>query len=124
MLFVSRLGTGTLLPVTTAPDTPLRAHAMARADGSVNLVLANTHPSRDLVVVIELAEPAESVEELQLRAPSLDATSGFTFAGAGVTAEGEWAARPPLPFKFPDGGVRTVASELVHAGSAIIVHLR
>jgi hypothetical protein len=119
MLFVSRLGTGTMLPVTTPPDAPLRAHAVARADGTVSLVLANTHPARDLDVVIELAEPPRAAIEVVLRAPSLGATSGFTFADAGVTAEGEWAAEPPMPFEIA-GAVRAV----VRAGSAIIFQFR
>jgi hypothetical protein len=120
MLFVSRLGPGKLLPVTTHAEGPaLQAHAVALADGSVNLSLVDADPARDIDVTIDLGGPGKSAEVLALRAPSLGATSGFTFAGAGVTADGEWAAQPPAPLEITGSVVRAH----VPAGDAILVHV-
>jgi hypothetical protein len=121
MLYVSRLGPGTLLPATArAEGLALQAYAVALADGSLNVALVDMDAARDVDVTLDLGGPVKSAEVLALRAPSLSATSGFTFAGAGVTAEGEWAAQPQASLEVAGGVVRT----LVPAGSAILVHAR
>jgi hypothetical protein len=103
MLLASRLGTGTMLATT---------------DGSTNVVLVNKDATNGVNATVDIGVAATEADATYLLAPSLDATTGVTFAGAGVTAAGGWTPSPP----FALSRTGNVISVLVPAASAVIVH--
>jgi len=108
MLLVSQAGTGSMLATkASAGSLNFTAYSIAPGDGSTNLVLVNKDATTGVNASVDVGAPVTTASAVYLRAPSLTATTGVTFAGAGVTPGGVWSPHPPydLPVK---GNVITV----------------
>ncbi|MDP9000663.1 MAG: glycosyl hydrolase family 79 C-terminal domain-containing protein [Myxococcota bacterium] len=119
MLFVSHAGTGTMLATTaTAGNLNFSAYSILQSDGSTNVALVNKDTTNGVNASIDVGAPVTSASAMYLQAPSLTATSGVTFAGAGVTPAGVWNQSPPYSLS-KNGNVVTV---VVPPASAALVH--
>ena len=90
----------------------------ARSDlGCVTVV--NTDVARDADVVATVPAGVTTAAAAWLRARSVDARTGVTFAGSAVAADGAFTAAPPGPVPVTAGVARLV----VPPGSAVVLRL-
>jgi hypothetical protein len=121
MLLVTSAGIGNVLATTAQASTlNFTAYAVAQGDGSTNVVLNNKDATSAVGVSLTVAKAPASASAVFLEGPSLLATSGVTFAGAGISATGAWSPTPAwtLPVK---GGTITI---VVPPTSAALVHVQ
>ncbi len=92
------IGSGSLV-ATTPVDAPasLRVWAVRRPDATLAVVLVNTDGEAQVDLVIDLGAAIQSAAAQWLTGPSLDATTGVTFAGAAVGIDGSWEPAPAIP---------------------------
>jgi len=108
MLLVSQAGTGSMLATkASAGNLNFTAYSVAPGDLSTNIILVNKDATTGVNATIDVGAAVATASAVILQAPSLTATTGLTFAGAGVTPGGAWTPHSPydLPFK---GNVITV----------------
>jgi hypothetical protein len=100
----------------------LTAGAFLAPDGSVRLVLVDFAPSgaRPLRVRLDLPRSFRAGPVLRLTGPGLRATSGVTFGGSAVSAEGTWSPAAGLP--YVSGRPGSLALRMA-AGSAALLTL-
>jgi hypothetical protein len=126
MLFAHMLGTGQLLPVTTAAGSPalnLAAFALRSSAGGLRVLVENLSPYRAATGVRAGGTPATapgSATALTMNAPSLLATSGIRIQGAEVAADGTFKAGPPASVACPHGTCRLTLEPY----SAVLLTLR
>ncbi|MDP9036102.1 MAG: glycosyl hydrolase family 79 C-terminal domain-containing protein [Myxococcota bacterium] len=119
MLFVSRAGTGTMLGTTAAAgNMNFSAYSILQSDGSTNVALVNKDATTGISASVDIGAAVTSASAMLLQAPSLAATNGVTFAGAGVTPTGAWNANPP--YALPSKG--NIVTVVVPPASAVLVH--
>ncbi len=119
MLLVSRAGAGNMLATTArAGNLNFTGYSVLLADGSTNVILVNKDATNGVSAAVDVGASVTSADATYLQGPALTATSGVTFAGAGVTAAGNWAPNPPFALD-PSGNTVTV---LLPPASAVIVH--
>jgi hypothetical protein len=93
------------------------AHATLGADGKVRILLTNKDLSKGVVANLATGRTQGSV--VRLLAPSSDAKTGITFAGAAADAAGKWTAKASEPI----GGSGNAVTLALPAGSAAVVTL-
>ncbi|MDP9002845.1 MAG: hypothetical protein M3O46_22375, partial [Myxococcota bacterium] len=119
MLFVSRAGVGNMVAATaTAGALNFSAFAILLPDGSTNVALVNKDANSGVTAAVDVGAPVAAASAMYLQGPSLGATTGITFAGAGISAAGAWNPSPPYALATK-GAVVTV---LVPPASAALVH--
>jgi hypothetical protein len=119
MLFVSQAGTGSLLGTTASFGTlNVTAYTISQADGSTNVVIVNKDETNGLNASVDVGAAVTSANATYLQGPSLTSTTGVTFAGAGVSAAGDWTPNPP--YSLPTKG--NVVTVVVPPISAVLVH--
>jgi hypothetical protein len=121
MLLESRAGVGNMFATTaTAAALSFSGYSVSLADGSINVILVNKDAANGVEAAVDTGAAVTEADATYLQGPALDATTGVTFAGAGVTPAGGWAPKPP--FALATSG--NVATVLVPPASAVIVHAR
>jgi hypothetical protein len=121
MLLVSQAGTGSMLATkASAGNLNFTAYAVAPADGSTNVVLVNKDATNGVNASIDVGAAVTSASAVFLQAPSLDAKTGVTFAGAGVTPAGAWNPNPAYTLASKGN----VVSAVVPPGSAVLVRAK
>ncbi len=119
MLFLSRSGTGTLLGTTPSFGTlNVTAYSILQADGSINVVIVNHDQTSGLNASVDVGAAVTTANATYLQGPSLTATTGVTFAGAGVSATGDWTPNPP----YAQSVAGHVVTVVVPPISAVLVH--
>jgi hypothetical protein len=118
MLLVATAGQGEML-ATTSSGAVLGAYAIQQDDGAVNVVLVNRDGARGVTATVDLGGSVAGAAVVYLEGGALTATSGFTFAGAGVSASGGWARRPA--YRVPVMG--STARVALPPASAALVHV-
>jgi hypothetical protein len=121
MLLVALAGSGDMLPTTAkAGALDVSAYSIKQADGSLNIVLLNKDDTSSIQASVDVGAPATSGAAIYLQGGQLSATTGFTVAGAGVSATGAWNRRPAYALPV-SGNVVTVA---LPPASAALVHVK
>jgi hypothetical protein len=119
MLFISRAGTGTLLSTTPSFGTlNVTAYSILQSDGSTNVVIVNKDQTNGLNASVDVGAPVTTANALYLQGPSLTSTTGVTFAGAGVSATGDWTPNPAYALSAQGNAVTVVVPPI----SAVLVH--
>ena len=95
MLFFSRAAQGRLVASELKTDANFITHSVLGADGKLRVTLVNKDLTKPVVASIAAGAQFTKGQTLRLTAPSIDATSDVTFAGAAVNADGTWAAKTP-----------------------------
>jgi hypothetical protein len=111
--FGDRLGVG-----LDAAGVNLTAYA-TRRDGETMLAVINKDAARAAAVDVS-GIPLRSAEAWRLSAPALTATSGVTFGGATIGADGGWSGGKPEAVKV--SGAHALLD--VPAASAVVIRLR
>jgi hypothetical protein len=97
MLLVARAGTGPMLATTAkAGSLNFSAYTIEPSGGGINVVLVNKDATNGIHASIDTGAAVSSASVVYLQGPSLSATTGETFAGAGISAQGAWAPKPPF----------------------------
>ena len=117
MLAFKEAGRGRVLPTHVKCAANVTAHATLGADGKVRILLTNKDLSRSVVANLATGRTQGSV--VRLLAPSSDAKTGITFAGAAADAAGKWTAKASEPI----GGSGNAVTLALPAGSAAVVTL-
>jgi hypothetical protein len=117
MLAFKEAGRGRVLPTHVKCAANVTAHATLGADGKVRILLTNKDLSRSVVANLATGRTQGSV--VRLLAPSADAKTGITFAGAAADAAGKWTAKASEPM----GGSGNAVTLALPAGSAAVVTL-
>ena len=121
MLLVSQAGTGSMLATkASAGNLNFTAYSITPADGSTNIVLVNKDATSGVNASVDVGTAVTSASAVFLQAPSLDAKTGVTFAGAAVSAAGEW--NPSPPYTLASKG--TVVTVVVPPASAVLVRAK
>ncbi len=121
MLVFSLAGTGAMLGTqVSVPNVNFTAYAVKPGDGSTNVVLVNKDASNGVQASVDMGAAVGSASAIYLQAPSLDATSGITLGGAGVTPTGTWSPNPPYAVSSSGNNVAV----LVPPGSIALVHVK
>jgi hypothetical protein len=119
MLFISRAGTGTMLGTTaTFGSLNVTAYTISQSDGSTNVVIVNKDQTNGLNASVDVGVAVTSANALYLQGPSLTSTTGVTFAGAGVSAAGDWTPNPAYALATKGNVVTVVVPPI----SAVLVH--
>jgi hypothetical protein len=96
------------------------SYACANADGSTSVTLINKDDSRNFVFTIKLDKTAQNIATYRLLAPSVISTSGVTFAGSGINADGSFA-----PSTIEEKTINSKTFVItVPAGSAAVVMVK
>lgn len=117
MLAFKEAGRGKILPTTVKCAANMTAHATLGIDGKVHVLLTNKDLTKSIVAHLASGRAKGSVN--RLLAPSADAKTGITFAGASVDADGKWTAKTSELI----GGSGTDLTIALPAGSAAVVTL-
>ena len=117
MLAFKEAGRGRVLPTHVKCAANVTAHATLGADGKVRILLTNKDLSKGVVANLATGRTQGSV--VRLLAPSSDAKTGITFAGAAADAAGKWTAKASEPI----GGSGNAVTLALPAGSAAVVTL-
>jgi hypothetical protein len=94
-------------------------HSALGSDGTLRVVAINNEANTNVQVRITPGRTFRSAGTLRLTGPSLDATSGVTYAGAAVGSDGTWTPGTYSPV-YTTGGVYAVS---VPAASIAVVTL-
>jgi hypothetical protein len=103
MLFFSKAAQGRLVATEAKSDASLVAHAVLGADGKLRVTLVNKDLAKPITASVTVGAKFAKGEALRLTAPSVDATSDVTFAGATVNADGTWAPKTTEPLTVSAG---------------------
>jgi hypothetical protein len=121
LLFMSIAGNGKVLATTTsAGGLNFSTYAVASSDGSTSVVLVNKDTAKGVMASVNVGAPVASASAIYLMAPSLDATTGVTLAGAAIAPTGAWNPNPP----YAISAMGSVVEVLVPPASAALVHAR
>ena len=93
MLFFSRAAQGRLVASELKTDANFITHSVLGADGKLRVTLVNKDLTKPVAASIAAGAQFTKGQALRLTAPSIDATSDVTFAGAAVNADGTWAPK-------------------------------
>lgn len=93
MLFFSRAAQGRLVASECHTDADFITHCVLGADGKLRVTLVNKDLTKAVSASISAGTKFTKGQALRLTAPAVDATSGVTFAGAAVNADGTWAPK-------------------------------
>jgi len=93
MLFFSRAAQGRLVATEAKSDAHLIAHSVLGADGKLRVTLVNKDITKPIAASVTAGTAYTKGQVLRLIAPSVDATTDVTFAGATVNADGTWGPK-------------------------------
>lgn len=110
---------GTLVPAALG-STAYNCSAYACISGTTTYITLINKDAIDLSFNLQLVNPASSVQVARLTAPSITSTTGVTFAGSGVSADGTY--KQGVTEKYAISG-KTFAIN-VPAGSAAVLTLQ
>lgn len=98
LLLLAAVGAGPIRPASAQPtgDT-LRVHVVEQDPATLRVVLVNVSPTDEFVATVDCGTAVLTADAQRLTAPSLDATTGTTFAGATVGVDGSWSPLPAEP---------------------------
>jgi hypothetical protein len=119
MLLFHYAAQGQTIPVSVSTHSNVMVHAALASDGTLRIVAINNEAATNVQVRIAPGRTFRSAGTLRLAGPSLDATSGVTFAGTTVGSDGSWTPGTYSPV-FTSGGVYSVS---VPASSIAVVTL-
>jgi hypothetical protein len=120
MLAFARAGTGDLLKTRLEKtEANLMAYATKDEAGVLRIVLVNKDLARDATIEAALPAGYNAASAVRLAASFPESTEHATFAGAEVTADGEWTPNAPEKLTVAD---RKVTITILHA-SALVVEL-
>ncbi len=108
MLLFHNAAQGQTIPVTVTTHSNVMVHAALAADGTLRVVAINNEASTGVQVRIAPGRTFRSAGTLRMTGPSLDATSGVTYAGATVGSDGTWTPGTYSPV-YTSGGVYAVS---------------
>jgi hypothetical protein len=118
MLLVSHAGTGNMLATSAkAGSLNFSAYTIETSGGGTNVVLVNKDGASGIHASVDIGVAATQAIAVYLLGSSLEATTGQTFAGGGVTAQGEWTTKPPYVVPI----IGNVLNVLVPPASAVLV---
>jgi len=124
MLLVSRIGAGDMLSTAVVSSTnsvlPVRAYAIAGANGETSVVVVNSDASNGVNATVNVGAAVTSGAAIYLRGGSLTATSGITLGQGAVTSDGTWS--PAAPYTLAVTG--TTLAVPVPAASAVLITAR
>jgi hypothetical protein len=121
MLLVSHAGTGDMLATSAkAGSLDFSAYTIATSGGGTNLVLVNKDATSGIHASVDIGVAATQAIAVYLLGSSLAATSGQTFAGGGVTAQGGWTTKPPYSVPI----IGNVLDVSLPPASAVLVQAR
>jgi len=103
LLFFSKAAQGRLVATETKSDAKLIAHSVLGADGKLRVTLVNKDLAKPIAASITAGTAYTKGRVLRLTAPSVDATTDVTFAGATVNADGTWAPKTTEPLAVSAG---------------------
>jgi hypothetical protein len=103
MLFFSRAAQGRLVATEAKSDANLIAHGVLGADGKLRVTLVNKDLAKPIAASITVGATYTKGQVLRLTAPSVDATTDVTFAGASVNADGTWAPKTTKALNLSSG---------------------
>ena len=118
MLFFSRATQGRLVASELKTDANFITHSVLGADGKLRVTLVNKDLTKPVVASIAAGTQFTQGQALRLTAPSVDATSGVTFAGATVNADGTWAPKTPEALTLSAGNTTVT---LPPASAALLI---
>jgi len=84
---------GRIIPATIDADhsnNNCNVYACANADGTMSVTLINKETTKDFSFKVRLTKQASSIDVVRLTAPSVTSTTGITFAGKTVSADGNF----------------------------------
>ena len=119
MLLFHNAAQGQTIPVSVATHSNVMVHAALGPDGTLRVVAINNEAATNVQVRITPGRTFRSAGTLRLAGPSLDATSGVTYAGASVGSDGSWVPGTYAPV-YTTGSVYAVS---VPASSIAVVTL-
>lgn len=119
MLLFHNAAQGQTIPVSVTTHSNVMVHSTLAPDGTLRVVAINNEVNTNVQVRITPGRTFRSAGTLRLTGPSLDATSGITYAGAAVGADGTWTPGTYSPV-YTSGGVYAVS---VPASSIAVVTL-
>ncbi len=108
---------GTIIPTTISNPDYCSAYACAKADGTYTLTLVNKDEKNNYSFTVQLNKTASAIQVARLTAPSVTATTGTTFAGAIVNADGTFETKTTEQYSV--NGKSFVVN--MPAGSAAVV---
>jgi len=117
MLLFHQAGRGRVVPVECPPEESFSAHAVLGDDHRLRVVLNNKNQAQPLIVSVFIGQAATQAEVFRLRAPSLAATEGVTFADAAVAPDGTWSPGSGETVAAHDGAVQVA----LPAASAVLL---
>ena len=117
MLLFREAGRGRILTATVKSEANMTAHATIGTDGKLRVVLTNKDLAREIIAHVSTGRTQGTIA--RLLAPSIDAKTGVTFAGAATANDGKWSAIKTEPVAG-NGSDLTVR---LPAGSAAVVTL-
>jgi hypothetical protein len=92
MLLFHDVAQGRTVPVELNTTINVTAHAVLGNDGALRLVIINKDANQTVNADINPGKSYSGASASRLTAPSLDATTGITFGGNSVRADGTWTA--------------------------------
>jgi hypothetical protein len=119
MLCFSRVAGGQLVGVETKTSANFSVRGVQGKDGKLRLVLLNKDLTHDVSAQVSVGEKYAKGSAWRLSAPSADATSGVSFAGAEVAADGSWTPKSTEAVALD----HQKASVSIPAASAVLVVL-
>lgn len=117
MLLFALAGSGNVLTTSVDASVALSAYAVAAADGSTRIVLANADSAATAHATVDLGKNGSVASVTRLTGASLTATTGIALAGATITASGAWTPGP-LPSLQVTGS--TLVIDVPPASAALI----
>ena len=119
MLLFHDAAQGQTIPVSVTTHRNVMVHSALASDGTLRVVAINNEANTNVQVRITPGRTFRSAGTLRLTGPSLDATSGVTYAGTAVGSDGTWTPGTYSPV-YTTGGVYAVS---VPASSIAVVTL-
>ena len=120
LLLFALAGTGTLLETQlSAGGADATAYAVSAPGGSLNIILVNKDPLKNLTLTIQASQPITTASIQTMTGPSIAATSGVTIQGATINQDGTFAPKSPGTLTIEAG--RTVC--FLPALSAALISL-
>lgn len=117
LLFHYAASQGKMVPITASSNQNMTAYAIVKDDGGLNVVLINKDSSTPVSAQISPGKAYARAIAQRLKSSSLLATSGITFAGNAVKADGTWSAGASETVSMSNG----VYPLQVPAASAVVI---
>ncbi|MDD3020855.1 MAG: glycosyl hydrolase family 79 C-terminal domain-containing protein, partial [Alphaproteobacteria bacterium] len=119
LLFHNAAPNGNSVSASTTSSANVVSHAVLGKDGKLRVVVINKDLTKNASVEIGTQKSYVQASALYLSAPSIESTTGFTYGGKAVAADGTWT--PDAPKSLAVSG--NTAYLEVPAGSAAVVTL-